>query len=499
MAFMEASTKKPVRLRMAPSPTGHWHMGGVRTALFEWLFARKQGGSFILRVEDTDEARSDKQYEREIVEMLGWLGLDWDEGPEWNLVNGEWQTKDHGSYGPYRQTERGHIYRKYLEKLIGEGRAYYCYCTKEELEEERQAMQEAGLPPKYSRKCRDLSAPPSGHGPQVIRFKTPEVKIEFKDMIRGPVEFDASLFGDMVIARNLESPLYNFGVVIDDHEMQITHVIRGEEHLSNTPKQLLLQRAMGLNEPLYGHLPLILAPNRSKLSKRFSETSIIGYRDMGYLPEAILNYLVLLGWHPSADNREIFSLSELVQEFDMKRVQKAGAIFNQEKLDWINAQYIKKLSDEELLSRVRPYLEAKRGVVEEKFLRKLIPLERERMRILSDFVSLTEIFFALPEYDGKLLVWKKSGPQEAEEVLTRVLELASATPEESFEKKEFLSEALIKPLGETYQRGTVFWPIRVALSGSEASPDPLDIASVIGKEETIRRLRTALNKISATI
>ena len=495
---MEASSKKPVRLRMAPSPTGHWHMGGVRTALFEWLFARKHGGSFILRVEDTDEARSDKQYEREIVEMLSWLGLDWDEGPDWKLEGGEWKTEDRGSYGPYRQTERGQIYRKYLEKLITEGKAYYCYCSKEELEAEKQAMQEAGLVPKYSKHCRDLTSPPAGREPQVIRFKTPEVKIEFKDMVRGNVEFDASLFGDMVIARNLESPLYNFGVVIDDHEMQITHVIRGEEHLSNTPRQLLLQRAMGLNEPVYGHLPLILAPNRSKLSKRFSETSIIGYREMGYLPEAIINYLVLLGWHPSADNREIFSLEELVEEFDLKRVQKAGAIFNPEKLDWINSQYIKKMSDAELAEKLTPLLEAKRGVVDSRKLAKLVALEKDRIKTLSEFVEATGLFFELPDYDGKLLVWRKSNSAEAREVLEQVLNLIKGAPEDIFESKESLAD-LIAPLSLKYQKGPVFWPTRVALSGLEASPDPLDIASVIGKEETLKRLELAIGKINPVL
>ncbi|HEY4525978.1 MAG TPA: glutamate--tRNA ligase [Candidatus Paceibacterota bacterium] len=494
---MEASSKKPVRLRMAPSPTGHWHMGGVRTALFEWLFARKHGGSFILRIEDTDEARSDKQYEREIVEMLNWLGLDWDEGPDWQMIGGVWQTKDRGNYGPYRQTERGRIYRKYLEKLITEGKAYYCYCTKEELEAEKQAMQEAGLVPKYSKRCRDLNSPPAGKEPQVIRFKTPEVKIEFKDIIRGRVEFDASLFGDMVIARNLESPLYNFGVVVDDHEMQITHVIRGEEHLSNTPRQLLLQRAMGLNEPTYGHLPLILAPNRSKLSKRFSETSIVGYREMGYLPQAIINYLVLLGWHPSSDNREIFSLAELIQEFDLKRVQKAGAIFSQEKLDWVNSQYLKRLSEEELIEKLTPLLESKRGAVDRKILLKLVALEKDRIKTLSDFVKLTELFFELPEYDGKLLMWRKSSPEEAKDVLRQAMELIQGADEDNFETKESVAK-IIAPLLERHEKGAVFWPIRVALSGSEASPDPLDIAAIIGKHETARRLKTAIDKMDST-
>ena len=320
---------KEIRVRFAPSPTGLFHLGSGRTALFNWVYARKLGGKFILRIEDTDRERSKPEFEKGIYESLRWMGLDWDEGPD---VGGE--------FGPYRQTERLHIYREYLEKLIKENWAYYCYCTKEELEEEREAMISQGLPAKYSGHCRNLTEAPAGKTPQLIRFKTPEMRVEFKDIIRGNVSFDSSLFGDIPLAKDLDTPLYNFAVVVDDELMHITHVIRGEDHVSNTPKQVLFQKALGFKELTYAHLPLILAADRSKLSKRYAETSLFEYEKQGYLSEAMVNFLILLGWHPKND-KEIFTIPELVEAFELERVQKAGAIFNEDKLLWINGEHIK--------------------------------------------------------------------------------------------------------------------------------------------------------------
>ena len=325
---------------MAPSPTGPLHIGTARTTLFNWLFARGRDGTFILRIEDTDKERSKKEYEEELVEGLKWLGIEWDEFA--------------------RQSERTDLYRKYLEKLLTSGDAYYCYCTKEELEGQRQAMLASGVPPKYSGHCRNLAKPPTGRKPEVIRFKVPEIKVEFKDMIRGKVAFDAALLGDQVIAKDLDTPLYNFAVVIDDNEMRITHVIRGEDHLSNTPKQILIFRALGFDEPIFAHIPLILNPDRSKMSKRFADTALTQYREAGYLPEAIVNFLALLGWHPK-DDKEILSAEDLIAEFDLARVQKAGAIFNQEKLDWLNREHMKKMSDKELAAAARPFIEREVG------------------------------------------------------------------------------------------------------------------------------------------
>jgi nondiscriminating glutamyl-tRNA synthetase len=494
---MLAAIDKNVRVRFPPSPTGHWHLGGARTALFNWLFTRQRGGKFILRIEDTDRERSQEKYEIEIVETMKWLGLDWDEGPDWQMVNHQWQTTSRGEYGPYRQSERLHIYRRYLEKLLSEGKAYFCYCSREELEAQREALIAAGLPPKYGGHCRELTSPPPGKMPQVIRFKMPEAELEFTDVIRGRVKFDLKLFGDIAIARNLDSPLYNFAVVVDDYEMQISHVIRGEEHLPNTPKQIVLARALGFPEPVFAHLPLILSPDRKKLSKRFMETSLLEYRKEGYLPEAIVNFLVLLGWHPRGD-REIFSLSELILEFDLKRVQKAGAVFDPEKLDWLNAQYIRKLPLEELVTRLEPQLKERGVKASKKMIKKLAEIERERMKKLSDFTKLTGFFFKLPDYEPKLLIWKDDSPITTKEILQELLSLFEKTPAKDFEDGNKLNQILAQ-LAETRGKGSVFWPLRAALSGQAASPDPIKIMEILGKKEIIARLTLAINKIGLAL
>ncbi len=494
---MMIATDKKIRVRFPPSPTGHWHLGGARTALFNWLFARKYSGEFILRIEDTDKERSDQKYEIEIVEAMKWLGLTWDEGPDWQMVNHKWQSTSRGSHGPYRQSERTDIYRKYLEKLIKEKRAYYCYCSKEDLEAEKQSLVAEGLPPKYSGHCRNLTSPPAGREPQLIRFRTPEVEVEFKDLIRGNVKFDASLFGDVVIAKDLNSPLYNFAVMIDDYEMRITHIIRGEDHISNTPKQILMARALDFPEPIFGHLPLILAPNRSKLSKRFAEVSIFQYRDEGYLPEAVINFLALLGWHPSG-NQEIFSLQELVEAFNIKRVQKAGAVFDREKLDWLNAQYLRKLSKPELNQRTLAYLKEHNIDVDKTMVKKLLEVELERMKTLGDFPRLTNFFFKLPDYKPALLVWKTDSPAKTRQVLEELLAILEPLDAKQFNQKESINSAL-EEIINAHSKGSVLWPLRVAVSGQAASPDPLSIVQILGKDETLNRLRIALNKIGLAI
>ncbi|MCL4437633.1 glutamate--tRNA ligase, partial [Patescibacteria group bacterium] len=362
---------KEIRTRLAPSPTGPLHIGTARTALFNWLFAKQNKGKFILRIEDTDKERSKKEYEGQIIEGLKWLGLNWDEGP-------------------YRQSERTEIYKKYLQKLLDEKKAYYCYCTKEELEAEKQEMSSRGLPPKYSGRCREFNppagGPPAGKTPQLIRFKMPEKEVKFTDLIRGEVSFDSSLFGDIAIAKNLETPLYNFAVIIDDFEMKISHVIRGEDHLSNTPKQILIQDALGIPTPEYAHLPLILAPDRSKMSKRDIETSFLEYRENGYLPEAMLNFMVLMGWHPKED-KEIFSPEELIKEFDLSRVQKTGAVFNKEKLDWLNAFYIRNAPVEKILAYIKPRLEKSNSDESLNLAEKIINIEKDRARTLGKSAS----------------------------------------------------------------------------------------------------------------
>lgn len=338
-----------VRVRIAPSPTGPLHIGTARTALFNFLFAKKQQGSFVLRIEDTDVERSRPEFERDVLENLKWLGIEWDEGPDVG-----------GDYGPYRQSERKEIYASYIKKLLEEGRAYYCFCTKDELEAEREYQLSIGQAPKYSGRCANLPEETvkkylAEGRKSVIRFRIPQKKVEFDDLIRGKVEFDSSLIGDTVIAKDFYTPLYNFAVVIDDYEMRISHIIRGEDHLSNTPKQILLQEALNFPQPKYAHLPLILGPDRSKLSKRHGAISISSYRELGYLSEAIVNFMAFLGWNPGTE-RYIYSMAALIKDFSLERVQKAGAVFNIKRLEFLNSFYIRGKSIEKLTELCLPYL-----------------------------------------------------------------------------------------------------------------------------------------------
>ena len=480
--------KQQVRVRIAPSPTGFLHVGTARTALFNWLFAKKQGGVFILRIEDTDRERSKKEYEKDILESLQWLGIVWDEGP-------------------YRQSERRDIYLKYAKKLIETRHAYYCFCTKEELEAERQGMLSQGIAPKYSGRCRNLTPEEiaknhASSKSSVIRFRMPEETITFHDLIRGAVSFDMALVGDFVIAKGEDEPLYNFAAVIDDFAMKISHVIRGEDHIANTPKQIAIARAFGFPEPHFGHLPLILDTDRSKMSKRHSATAIAEYQKAGYLPEAMVNFLALLGWHPAPEHdektgktveHEIFTLAELTGHFDISRIQKAGAVFNIQKLDWLNAQYLKKLSDDEFLEQARTHINVPADILEERLI-DIVHLVRDRMKKLSDFNEYAEFFFRAPDYKPELLIWKKTSKEMTLENLEKARGVIAGVHPREF-NAQLLMEAL-NPLSISQGRGEVFWPLRAAISGREASPGPFEMMEVLGKGETLSRIAGALEKLA---
>ncbi len=465
-----------VRVRFAPSPTGPVSLGNIRTALFNWLFARHEGGSFLLRIEDTDSDRSQKQFEDDIVASLTWLGLTWDE----ELV---------------RQSDRLKLYEKYLTSLIEERKAYYCFCTADELEQERQAQLSQGLQPRYSGKCRALQpeevAPRLDEVPATIRFKVPDRTVAFSDMVRGKVSVEAALGGDIIIAKGLREPLYNLAATVDDYEMGITHVIRGEDHLSNTPKQLLIQEALGFPHPHYAHLPLILGPDRKKLSKRYLTRSVIDYRNEGYLPPAILNFLVLLGWHPERD-REVLSLEEMVAEFTLKRVQKAGAIWNPEKLDWLNGNYIRTVPIEELMGYLRPFVPA-HWYEREEYLRGVVALERDRIKQLYEFSKLSGFFFELPDYSYEQLSWQHGAPEATKDILNAIHAALGTIPVDQFILERYAPP--IMALAAERGRGNVFWPLRVALSGQEASPAPFDIMAILGRDETMARIGKAIQKI----
>ena len=520
---MTESLNKPVRTRFAPSPTGFFHIGSARTALFNWLFTRQNNGKFILRIEDTDVERSTLDFEKDIIDGIKWLGLDWDEGPQTQTNTDHTQTNAEnlssnprgsassprmsaykGDYGPYRQSERLDIYEKYLRKLIEEEKAYYCFCSKEDLESDRQAMLSQGIAPKYGGRCRHIKKDEAEKrvkaGEQaVIRFRVPEIEVEFTDIIRGKVKFDASLIGDIVIAKNLRSPLFNFSNAVDDAEMKITHVIRGEDQLSNTPKQILIQKALGFETPQYAHLPLIFTPDRKKMSKRYLETALIDYVKDGYLKETIINFLAFLGWHPK-ENKDILEIGELVKEFNLKRVQKAGAVFNLEKLEWLNGQYIKTLSSEELAERMKNFIpESWFNKSNKEILVKAISLEKERIKKMSDFKESAGFFFELFDYEEKLLAWPRPTGEEFimnKEKTSANLKLLSEEIDKIFKAdftKENIEEA-ITPLTAVWGRGDLLWPLRAALSGKEASPGPFEIMEVLGKEETLRRLDFAIQK-----
>ena len=469
----------PIRTRLAPSPTGWLHIGTARTAFFNYLYAKKHGGTFVLRIEDTDIERSDKAFETDIFESLAWLGIKADESP----VEG-------GPHAPYRQSERLASYRPYLERLLETGNAFYCPHSEAELEAERTKLMEQKRPPAHICPSRDKGR---GVGSGIIRFKTPRGRtLTFTDLIRGEISFESDLLGDFSLAKDLSIPLYNFAVVIDDHEMKISHVIRGEDHISNTPKQMLIQEALGLPTPAYAHLPLILGPDRSKLSKRHGATAIREFREQGYLPETLVNFMALLGWNPG-DNREVFSMAELIEHFDLGNVQKSGAIFNIEKLDWLNGEYIRKLSPAELLEHAAPFLPQTYTAYPKPYTLAVLALEQPRLKKLSEVGEKVEYFFEVPEYDPALLRWKQTSDDDTSSSLQQSLDILEAIPEGGFSARAL--EAMFLAAIGAGDKGVLLWPLRVSLTGTRASPGPFDILAILGKEEGRTRIRRAMEKL----
>ena len=465
---------KEIRVRMAPSPTGFFHIGTARTALFNWLFAKRNNGKFILRIEDTDKERNKSEYEDDIIDQLQWLGISWDEF--------------------YKQSERTNIYKEWLRKLLDEEKAYYCFCTKEDLEAEKANLAASGLPIKYSGRCRALIKDAAlkrviNGEKSVIRFKIAEKEVSFKDMIRGQVKFDASLFGDQVIAKDIDNPLYNFVVVVDDILMKITQVIRGEDHLSNTPKQILLYEAFNAIPPSFAHLPLILNPDRSKMSKRFLDVSLKEYRTDGYLSQALFNFIAFLGWHPKED-KEVMNLKEIVNEFSLERVQKAGAVFNVQKLDWLNAHYINALPVSDFINLAKPYL-PENWVLTEPMALSIKP----RVKKMSEVRELLVFYFDLPEYTADKLKWKDMDYDKVTANLMKVSDVLSKIEDGSFSKENI--EKILVEETKDQQKGEIFWPLRFALSGSESSPTPFEIIEALGKNESLRRVNLAIEKAKA--
>ncbi len=484
-----------IRVRIAPSPTGPLHLGTARAALFNFLFAKKNKGKFILRIEDTDLERSNEKFTQDIMENLKWLGIDWDEGPDTD-----------GPFAPYRQSERLDIYEKYLKDLNKKRLIYPCFCTEEELEEERKMQLLKKTPPKYSGKCRTLTPDErlkkekQGIKP-TWRFAVTPKNLKINDLVRGVILFDSALLGDFIIAKDFRTPLYNFAVVIDDYTMQISHVIRGEDHISNTPKQILLQEALGFPIPQFAHLPLILNPDRTKMSKRHTLPGIFQtiaeYKNNGYLPQAMINFMALLGWNPKTE-KEIFSKEELIKEFALDKVQRAGAIFDKEKLDYLNGFYIRKLPKKEFINLGLPYLEKAKLIdkkTDKKLAEKAILTEQMRIKNLAELPKLIDFFFRAPQFPPKMLVWKKASLKEIKNNLNKLNKFLEDLPEKDFSEKK-LERATKKFIKENKLGvGETLWPLRVALSGRLASPSPFEIAGALGKKETQNRIKTAIQKI----
>lgn len=457
-----------IKTRFAPSPTGSLHIGSLRTALFNYLIAKQNKGKFIVRIEDTDKERSKKEFEKEILTNLKKLGINWDEEIT-------------------RQSERTEIYKKYLKKMLKEGTAYYCFCSKEELDKEREELRKKNKAPVHQGKYRNLSLKDAEekikNGERaVIRLKVEKNKnIIFKDLVRGDIKINTEDVGDFVIAKNLKSPLYNFSCVVDDSEMKITHLVRGEEHIPNTPKQILIAKALNFKTPEYAHISLILGPNKKKLSKRDGSTSVADYLDEGYLPEAIINFVAFLGWNPGGE-KEIYSMEELIKDFSIKKVQKSGAIFNIEKLNWINGLYIRNMDNEKLFKKCEKYLPQKENINN----REVIKAFKDRLKKVSDIKETTAYLYEDKlNYDKELLKWKDMTNKK----LIDSLNVSYNTTKES---KGDIQESLKKHAMEYESVGAFMWPLRVALSGQKSSAGPDEIIKLIGKKEALKRIKQAI-------
>ena len=482
--------EKKIRVRFAPSPTGPFHIGGARSALFNWLEARHTGGDFVIRIEDTDLKRSTKESEENIKESLKWLGMTWDEGVDVG-----------GPHGPYRQTERLDLYKAAVQRLLDEGKAYYCYCSAEELEESRKAQLADGKTPVYDDHCRKLSAEDiakyeaEGRKP-VVRLKVRKDGVfAFDDMVRGHVEFQASGVGDFIIMKSDGIPVYNFAVVIDDSGMEITHVIRAEEHLSNTPRQLAIYEALGLEPPKFAHISLILGEDHKKMSKRHGATSVTEYKNMGYLPQAVVNYLALLGWTPKGE-QEIFTEEELIKQFSMKRVSSNDAVFDINKLNWINFQYMKKLDAEQLLDVVLPFL-VKAGYVEEnptdekkEWLKKVVWFMKDHIYYAGQAAGELKFFFeevpALTD-EAVLSIMKAETSGQLLKAFIADLEALPAFDQDAIKK---CFNACMKANG--IKGKAAYEPTRIALTGATQGPGMFEMMELFGREKTLARLNDSL-------
>ncbi|GFE59805.1 glutamate--tRNA ligase [Geobacter sp. AOG2] len=463
-----------LRVRFAPSPTGYLHVGGARTALFNWLLARKQGGTFILRIEDTDVERSTQESIDAILQAMEWLGLDWDEGP-------------------FYQTDNFDLYRDYVQKLLEQGKAYKCYCTAEELEAKRELAMKEGRKPKYDGTCRERGDQPADR-PFVVRFRAPqEGEVAFDDLIKGRIAFPAEELDDLIIQRSDGTPTYNFCVVIDDAIMKVTTVIRGDDHVNNTPRQIQLYEALGFPVPAFAHVPMILGDDKARLSKRHGATSVMAYRDMGFLPEALLNYLVRLGWSHGDD--EIFSREEMIQKFDINGVGRSASVFNTEKLLWLNAHYIKNTDPTRLAGLLLPHLE-KRGIAAQggPDVVAVVKTLQERAQTLEEMAERAVFYFKAPDsYDEAALA--KFDKEHLRAVYDTVADRLATSAAAAVEEVDALFKEICADKG--WKMGQVGQPVRIALSGGTQAPGIGEIVMTLGIDETVKRIAKARAAVAA--
>lgn len=478
---------KPIRVRFAPSPTGYLHVGGLRTALYNFLFARKNNGKFILRIEDTDRNRYVEGAVENLINALKWAGLDFDEGP---YVGGD--------YGPYMQSQRLDIYKKYADILLNNGNAYYCFCTPERLQKLREEQEKQKLPQaKYDKHCLNLSIEEVNNNlnnniPYVIRLNVkPDYKVVFNDLIREQVEFDTNNIDDQVLIKSDGYPTYHLANVVDDYLMKISHVIRGEEWLSSTPKHIILYDAFGWERPVFAHLPLLLNPDKSKLSKRQGDVAVEDYRDKGYLKEALVNFVALLGWN-AGDDREFYYLNELIETFSLERVNKSGAVFDIVKLNFLNAEHLRKKSNVELLEMLK--IELKKSefasqTFSDDYLLLIIEAMRERVSFVYEFISNCKYFYKEPdEYEQKAVEknWKPETSQHLQKFIQQISSLINPS-------KQDFENALTKTSEElNISKGKIIHPLRLAVSGQSSGPGMFDLLYILGKDEVINRINKAI-------
>ncbi len=494
-----------VRTRFAPSPTGYLHIGGLRTALYNYLFAKARGGTFVLRVEDTDQSRSVDGAVDNMLRSLEWAGIVPDEG----VLMQDGVQSEVGAYGPYTQSQRLERYRVQVRRLIESGDAYYCFCDAERLQAVRAAQQAAKQPPMYDGHCRGIASEEAEKrvregASYVVRLAVPRGEtIVIDDEVRGRITVETDTIDDQVLLKSDGFPTYHLASVVDDHEMRITHVIRGEEWLPSTPKHILLYRAFGWDAPRFAHVPLLLNPDRSKLSKRQGDVAVEDYKEKGFLPQALVNFVALLGWNPGkGETQEIFTMEELQERFSLHDVNASGAVCDLSRLRWFNMQHIKRMNPQQLVEAALPFLQTQEffRVADERYthseyLYRVAAVVRERLETLAEFgVEQAAYFFARPEIsDVNMLRWKKNTDEETRAALSHALTVLRAIPEDEW-TREAIERELMEAAGE--KRGDLLWPVRVALTGAKRSPSPFECAWVLGKEETLERIVQAIDTIA---